>query len=219
MLIALEHAVVGELEDVVAVEHGRELEQRVAGAHPQVLERRVHAGRGGEEAGVVRGVAVERPGVTSEPARSGQRRGGLGDEARVRVVDAAGAMALVQVAAERDGDEQQQQDEPRRSPSAHACSPTDRPRSYDRWYVRQRALGGVRWEAAGRQGGARDGRRNGAGEGHRDRARALRREGDDRRAAHGDAGSGGDAAHERGRARGRGGGPGGLGGGGHPRER
>ena len=43
LLIAYQHAVVAQLEDVVAVDHGRELEQRVLVAHPQLSERRVQA--------------------------------------------------------------------------------------------------------------------------------------------------------------------------------
>ena len=101
----LEHAVVGELEDVIAADHRRELEQRAAVVHPQPLERRVQAGGGGEEARVVLGVAVERPGEAVRAARR-QARGRLGHEARVGVVDAAGAVALVQVGAEHDGEQQ-----------------------------------------------------------------------------------------------------------------
>ncbi len=100
-----EHGVVAELEDAFAVDHGRELEQRVAVVHPQLLERRVDVGGRGEEAGVVRGVAVERPGEAAGAA-GGQRGRGLRDEARVRVVDVAGAVALVEVAAEHDGADQ-----------------------------------------------------------------------------------------------------------------
>ena len=51
-------AVVGELEDAVAVDHGRELEQRAAAVRPQLLERGAQAGGSREEAGVVLGVAV-----------------------------------------------------------------------------------------------------------------------------------------------------------------
>ena len=69
-----QHAVVGELEDVVAVDHGRELEQRVAVAHPQLPEGRAHAVGRGEEAGVVLGVAVDRPGEAVGAARRAGRR-------------------------------------------------------------------------------------------------------------------------------------------------
>ena len=103
-----ECAVVGELEDVIAVDGGRELEQRAAVAHPQTLEGREDAGGGGEEAGVVAGVAVEGPGGAFGPA-GGQDGGGLGDEAGVGVVDAAGAVALVEVAAEGERGEQHEQ--------------------------------------------------------------------------------------------------------------
>ena len=108
LLIASSIAVVGELEEVIAVDHGRELEQRAAVVHPQPLERRVQAGGGGEEARVVLGVAVERPGEAFRAARR-QARGRLGHEARVGVVDAAGAVALVQIAAEHDGEQQHEQ--------------------------------------------------------------------------------------------------------------
>ena len=66
-----EHAVVGELEDVVAVDHRGELEQRVDVVHPQALEGRVDARGRGEEARVLLVVAVERPGEAVGTASRG----------------------------------------------------------------------------------------------------------------------------------------------------
>ncbi len=57
-----ERGVVGELEDAFAVDDGRELEQRVAVVLPERLEGRAHLRGRREEAGVVLGVAVQRPG-------------------------------------------------------------------------------------------------------------------------------------------------------------
>ena len=129
-----EGAVVGELEDVVAVEGGRELEQRVAVADPEALEGREDAGGGGEEAGVVAGVAVEGPGGAFGAAR-GQGGGGLGDEAGVGVVDVAGAVALVEVGAEGERERAARRAPPRSS--ARAWGARGGPRSYDRGYGRQ----------------------------------------------------------------------------------
>src|ERR1700684_1617590 len=92
----LQQAGVGELEDVVTADHGWELEQRAAVVHPQPLEWGGQTRGGGEEARVFLVVAVERPGEAVRPARR-QARCRLGDEACVRVVDAAGAVALVQI--------------------------------------------------------------------------------------------------------------------------
>ena len=103
-----EDAVVGELKYVVAGERRRELQERVSCPDPADSERREEARRGGEEAGVVGGVAVQRPVVARRSVRR-QSGGGLGDKARVRVVDRAGPVALVQIAPERDGHEQRDQ--------------------------------------------------------------------------------------------------------------
>ena len=99
----LEQAVVSELEDVIAANHGRELQQRAPVVYPQPLERWVQARGRREEARVFLGVAVERPREAVRTARRQARRR-LGDKARVRVVDAAGAVALVQIGAEYDGE-------------------------------------------------------------------------------------------------------------------
>jgi hypothetical protein len=89
-----QHGVVAELEDAFAVDHRRELEQRVVVVDPQGSERRAHVSGGGEEAGVVAVVAVDRPGeAVGRGLRQLRRR--LGDEAGVGVVDVAGAVALV----------------------------------------------------------------------------------------------------------------------------
>ena len=115
----LQQAVVGELEDVIAADHGRELEQRAAVVHPQPLERGVQARGGGEEARVFLRVAVERPREAVRTARRQARRR-LGDEARVRVVDAAGAVALVLIGAEHDGEQQHEQRRQAREDSSGA---------------------------------------------------------------------------------------------------
>ena len=100
--------VVGELEDVVAVHDGRELEQGMAVVDPQRPERRDDGGWGGEEAGVVLVVAVQGPGEAVR-ARLRERGSRLGHEAGVGVVDAARPVALVQVAGEGERSESERQ--------------------------------------------------------------------------------------------------------------
>ena len=115
-----QHAVVGELEDAVFGEHGRELAQRAAADDPVDLEGRVQAGGGGEVAGVGLGVAIEGPREAFGTAL-GQRGVGLGHEARVGVIDRAGAVARVEIAAERQGGDDDERDQ--REPAAlHAAS-------------------------------------------------------------------------------------------------
>ena len=99
--------VVAELEDVVAADHGRELEQRAEVVHPKMLEGGMQAWGRGEEARVFLGVAVEGPGEAI--LRLGRkRRCVFGDEAGVGVIDAPRAVALVEIDAEGDPAEQQQ---------------------------------------------------------------------------------------------------------------
>jgi hypothetical protein len=102
-----EHAVVGELEDAVFGEHRRQLAQRIAAHRPHAPERRPQGGGRRVVAGVVGRIPIQRPGDAFGPAL-GQRRVGLGHEARVRVVDRAGAVARVYITPERDAGEQQQ---------------------------------------------------------------------------------------------------------------
>ncbi len=187
-----ERAVVGELEDVIAVDRGRELEQGAAVAHPQAAEGREHACGGGEEAGVVARVAVEGPGRAFGPAR-GQDGGGLGDEAGVGVVDAAGAVALVEVAAECErGDQQQEQSgrDPARAlgerGSGHALMIAGMADNDPRSAVF--AEGVLAGRVALVTGGG-----TGLGRQTRDRAGAVRGEGGDRGTARRDARSGGGA--------------------------
>ena len=102
----VDHGVVAELEDVVAADHGRELEQGAEVARPEQLEGRAHLGRRWEEAGVFLGVAVEGPGEAV--LRLGwKRRRVFRDEARVGVIDAARAIALVEVDPQGGAAEQQ----------------------------------------------------------------------------------------------------------------
>ncbi len=105
-----QHAVVAELEDAVAADDRRELEQRVRVVDPQLAKRRVQRRRRGKEARVFGRVAVERPGDRLFDLLRRQLRRRLGHEARVRVVDAAGAVVLVEVAGERERDDEH--DEP-----------------------------------------------------------------------------------------------------------
>ena len=101
----VQHRVVTQLEQMFAVDHRRKLEQGVAAVHPDALEGRAHARRRGEETRVVLGVAIQRPREAdgSVRGRFRQRRCRLSHERRMRVVDVAGAAAVVQVGAERGG--------------------------------------------------------------------------------------------------------------------
>src|SRR5207249_9535159 len=88
--------VVAELEDVVAADDGRELEQRAEVVHPEMLEGGMQAWGRREKAGVFLGVAVEGPGEAV--LRLGRKRWRVfRDEAGVGVVDAPRAVALVEI--------------------------------------------------------------------------------------------------------------------------
>ena len=101
---------------MIAANHRRELQQRAEVVRPQLPEGRMHARGCREVARVILGVAVERPREAIHAARG--RRRGFWHEAGVRVVDAAGAMALVQIGAQRGAGEEQ--DDERRQAQAEA---------------------------------------------------------------------------------------------------
>ena len=97
-------------------------------ALPELAERRAHAFGCREEPRVVLGVAVVRPGETIGRAFRQRRGRRFRRERRVRVVDAPRAVALVEVGAERDAGEHEDQaarDRPRQAPLAReeALSP------------------------------------------------------------------------------------------------
>ncbi len=113
----VKRGVVAELEDSIARHDRWELEQGAPAACPHRPERRSHRRRGREEAGVVLGVAVQRPSEMVLTFCLRQSRRGLRHERCLWVVDVAGAVFLVEVARQRYTRKHEQRDGHYRQPA------------------------------------------------------------------------------------------------------